>query len=116
MVLMSWKLLRLMNWSPGDQSSARPLVQCNGNGEIDARVFPQRSMEDNMIKYVIPIAILFGTTASAFAADYYIVRGSDKRCTIVETRPTDKTVVVIGDKAYVSREEATRQMAIVCKK
>jgi hypothetical protein len=29
-------------------------------------------MEDNMIKYVIPIAILFGTTAPAFAADYYI--------------------------------------------
>jgi hypothetical protein len=94
------------------------LVQCNGNGEIDARVFkwPQRSMEDYMIKYVIPIAILFGTTAPAFAADYYIVRGSDKRCTIVETRPTDKTMVVVGDKVYVSREEATRQMAMVCKK
>jgi len=68
-----------------------------------------------MIKYVIPIAILFGTTAPAFAADYYIVRGPDKRCKIVETRPTDKTMVVIGGKAYVSRDEATKQMAVVCK-
>ena len=68
-----------------------------------------------MIKYIIPIATLFGTTGPAFAADYYIVRGSDKRGKILATRPTDKTMVVVGDKAYVSREEATRQMAIVCK-
>ncbi len=68
-----------------------------------------------MIKYVIPITILFGTTAPAFAADYYIVRGPDKRCKIVETHPTDKTMVVIRGKAYVSRDEATKQMAVVCK-
>jgi hypothetical protein len=74
-----------------------------------------KMIKDKMIEYVIPIAILFGTTAPAFAADYYIVRGSDKRCKIVEMRPTDKTMVVVGDKAYVSREEAMRQMAVVCK-
>jgi hypothetical protein len=68
-----------------------------------------------MIKYVVSIAILFGATAPAFAADYYIVRGPDKKCKIVETRPTDKTMVVVGDKVYVSREEATKQMTIVCK-
>jgi hypothetical protein len=68
-----------------------------------------------MIKYVIPIAILCGATAPALAADYYVVRGPDKRCKIVETRPTDKTMVVVGGKAYVSREEATKQMAVVCK-
>jgi hypothetical protein len=68
-----------------------------------------------MLKYVLPIALLLGATAPAFAAEYYIVRGSDKKCTIVETRPTDKTVVVIGDKAYVSREEADKQLKVVCK-
>ena len=68
-----------------------------------------------MIKYVLPVALLIGATAPAFAAEFYIVRGSDKKCKIVETRPTDKTVTVIGDKAYVTRDEATKQMAVVCK-
>ena len=68
-----------------------------------------------MIKYALPIALLLGATAPAFAAEFYIVRGSDKKCKIVETRPTDKTVVVIGDKAYVTRDEAQKQLAVVCK-
>ena len=68
-----------------------------------------------MSKYILSVALLIGATAPAFAAEFYIVRGSDKKCTIVETRPTDKTVTVIGDKAYVTRDEATKQMAVVCK-
>jgi len=63
---------------------------CSGNGEIDARVFSysQRNTE---------------------------VRGSDNKSKIVETRPTDKTTVSVGVKAYVSRAEAPKEMAIVCK-
>ena len=64
----------MQQWRPGQGAL---LVQCNGNGEIGTRVFqhPQQGMEDKMIKdkmieYVIPIAILFGTTAPALAADY----------------------------------------------
>jgi len=72
-------------------------------------------MEIPMIKYVLPVAILIGATAPAFAAEYYVVRGPDKKCKVVETRPTDKTMVVVGDKAYVTREEATKQLAVVCK-
>jgi hypothetical protein len=68
-----------------------------------------------MLKYILPVALLVGATAPAFAAEFYIVRGADKKCTIVETRPTDKAMVVIGDKAYVTRDEATKQMAVVCK-
>jgi len=68
-----------------------------------------------MLKYVLSVALLVGATAPAFAAEYYIVRGSDKKCRIVEARPTDKTVMVIGDKAYVTRDEATKQMAVICK-
>jgi hypothetical protein len=68
-----------------------------------------------MLKFALPIALLVGATAPAFAAEYYIVRGSDQKCKIVETRPTDKTVTVIGDKAYVTRDEADKQMAVVCK-
>ena len=68
-----------------------------------------------MIKYVLATAFLLGATAPAFAAEFYIVRGPDKKCQIVETRPTDKTIVVVGDKTYVTRDEATKQMAVVCK-
>ena len=59
--------------------------------------------------------MLVGSVGSAFAAEYYIVRGPDKKCKVVETKPADKTVIVVGDKAYVSREEATKQVAVVCK-
>jgi hypothetical protein len=68
-----------------------------------------------MVKYLLPVALLIGATAPAFAAEFYIVRGPDKKCTIVETRPTDKSMVVIGDKAFVTRDEATKQMAVACK-
>jgi hypothetical protein len=68
-----------------------------------------------MIKYVLPVALFIGATAPAFAAEYFIVRGPDKKCQIVEKRPTDKTMVVIGDKAYVTRDEAQKQLTVVCK-
>jgi hypothetical protein len=68
-----------------------------------------------MMKYVLPFALLVGVTAPAFAAEFFIVRGSDKKCQIVEKRPTDKTMVVIGNKAYVTRDEAQKQMTVVCK-
>jgi hypothetical protein len=69
-----------------------------------------------MLKNVLAATILAGSVAPVLAAEYYVVRGPDKKCKIVETRPTDKTVVVIGDKAHVTRDEATKQMAVVCNK
>lgn len=68
-----------------------------------------------MIKQVLTATILLATVSAASAADYYIVRGPDKKCKVVETRPTEKTIVIVGDRKYVSREEATKQIAVVCK-
>ncbi len=68
-----------------------------------------------MIRYVLPIAFLIGATAPAFAAEFFIVRGPDKRCQIVEKRPTDTKIVVIGNKAYVTKEEAQKELTVVCK-
>ena len=68
-----------------------------------------------MLKYVLPLALLVGATAPAFAAEYFIVRGPDRKCQIVEKRPTDTKMVVIGDKAFVTRDEAQKQMTVVCK-
>ena len=43
------------------------------------------------------------------------MRGPDKKCKVVEARPTDKTVVIVGDRAYVSRKKATSKSKVVCK-
>ena len=68
-----------------------------------------------MIKYVLTATLLLGSVSAATAAEYYVVRGPDKKCKVVETRPTEKTVVVVGDRAYKTREEATKQVKVVCK-
>ncbi len=67
------------------------------------------------MKYILPLALIVGIATPALAAEYFVVRGPDKKGKIVETRPTDKTIVVVGDRAYVSREEADKQMKVVCK-
>jgi len=68
-----------------------------------------------MLKFVVTAAILVGSVTAASAAEYFIVRGPDKKCKVVEKRPTEKTITVIGDRAYVTREEATKQVQVVCK-
>ena len=68
-----------------------------------------------MIKYVLSVGLVAGLALPAFAAEYFIVRGPDKQCRVVEKRPTEKTIVVVGDRAYVTKEEATKQVAVVCK-
>ena len=68
-----------------------------------------------MIKYVLSAGLVVGIALPAFAAEYFIVRGPDKQCRVVEKRPTEKTIVVVGDRAYVTKEVATKQVAVVCK-
>ena len=69
-----------------------------------------------MLRYVLPLAVLTATAVPALSAEYYVIRdASTKTCKVVETRPTDKTVVVMGDKAFVTREEAEKQVKVICK-
>jgi hypothetical protein len=59
------------------------------------------------------IIVAFATPA---LADFFIVReGASGPCRIVETRPTDTKIVVVGGKAYKVRTEAEKEMAVVCK-
>ena len=67
------------------------------------------------MKYVLPFALVVAITTPALAAEYYVVRGPDKKCKVVESRPTDKTIVVIRNKAFVTREEADKQVTVLCK-
>ena len=68
-----------------------------------------------MFKYLVTATILLGSVTAVSAAEYFIVRGPDKKCKVVEKRPTEKTITVIGDRAYVTREEAAKQVKVVCK-
>ena len=68
-----------------------------------------------MSRYALAGLLLMALAGTAIAQEFYIVRGPDKKCRVVEKKPTDKTVVVVGDKAYLKREEAEKQLTVVCK-
>ena len=55
-------------------------------------------------------------SSTALAAEYYIVQEkATKKCKVVEARPTETTWVQVGPLAFKTRDEADRQVAVVCK-
>ena len=55
-------------------------------------------------------------SSTAVAAEYYIVQEkSTKKCKVVEARPTETTWVQVGPLAFKTRDEADKQLAVVCK-
>jgi hypothetical protein len=59
------------------------------------------------------VIVAFATPA---LADFWIVReGPSGPCRIVETRPTDTKIVIVGNKAYKVRGEAEKELTVVCK-
>ncbi len=54
--------------------------------------------------------------SAAMAAEYYVVREkTTQKCKVVETRPTETTWVQVGPLAFKTRDEADRQLAVICK-
>ena len=56
-----------------------------------------------MHKYVVAAALIVGCTLPAFAAkEFYIVRGPDKRCVVVDVLPgsTETKIEKIGKDVY----------------
>jgi hypothetical protein len=68
-----------------------------------------------MMKPLLVLGALVVTAAPAFADEYYVVRGPDRECRVVETRPADTTIVQIGPVAFATREEAERERVVLCK-
>lgn len=72
-----------------------------------------------MIKTVALAAFAAAILSSgALAAEYYVVQEkATKKCKVVETRPsaTETTWVQVGPAAFKTREEADKQIAVVCK-
>ena len=59
-------------------------------------------------------AVLFATPATA--AEYYVIQEkSSQKCRVVETRPTETTWVQVGPMAFKTRDEADRQLKVICK-
>jgi hypothetical protein len=70
------------------------------------------------MRHILAVALILGCAAPAFAAKgFWIVRGADKKCVVVDTEPmaTETTVTRVGKNIYVTREEAEADLAVVCK-
>ncbi len=65
---------------------------------------------------LLAAAVVMAAFATPALADFWIVReGPSGPCRIVETRPTDTKIVIVGNKAYKVRDEAEKELAVVCK-
>jgi hypothetical protein len=69
-----------------------------------------------MIKVIVPLVIALAAASAASAAEYRIVRGPDHNCRVLEkSEPADKTVTIVGNKRYVTRDEAEKDIKVVCR-
>jgi hypothetical protein len=67
-------------------------------------------------RYALAGVMLVAFSGTALANFYIVQSTSDKKCTIVEQKPTDtKTTVVLGNKTYKTKAEAEKDLTVVCK-
>jgi hypothetical protein len=66
------------------------------------------------IRILVAAAGLAAFATPSLAAEYYIVQdNTTKHCSIVQQRPATQTTVVVGNKAYTTRQEAEGAMKTV---
>jgi hypothetical protein len=69
-----------------------------------------------MLKTLCLAATAAAIVSSSAFADYYIVQErATGKCKVVETRPTETTWLQIGPLAFKTRDEAEKQVVVVCK-
>ena len=70
-----------------------------------------------MIKKVCLAAAAVALLSSgALAQEYYVVQEkATKKCKVVETRPTETTWVQVGPLAFKTKDEAEKQVKVICK-
>ena len=57
------------------------------------------------------LAVAFSSTAFAQTTSFYVVQDTTtKQCTVVDTKPTASTMVVVGDGVFKTRTEAETNM------
>jgi len=67
-----------------------------------------------MLRYIFAFGIVLGVATPALAASFYVVRGLDNKCRVVEVKPVDETIFVFSGKVFVTREEAEVQIKVLC--
>ena len=67
------------------------------------------------MKKLVLASVAIAAFATPAFADFFIVREGTGPCRIVETRPTDSKIVVVGNKIYKTRADADKELAVVCK-
>jgi hypothetical protein len=65
---------------------------------------------------LLAAGMLVAFAAPAFA-DYYIVHGPDRQCRVVEryVQGEDRDIVRVGPLRFGTRDEAERQVRVVCR-
>jgi hypothetical protein len=54
------------------------------------------------LRYSLMIIFMLAFISPSFAS-YWIVRGSDNKCLVIDLEPTDKTITKVGKDIYSSR-------------
>ena len=68
-----------------------------------------------MLKKLTLAMTALGLLMSTASAEYYIVQEqATKKCKVVETRPTETTLVQVGPMALKTQGEAQKQIKTVC--
>jgi hypothetical protein len=67
------------------------------------------------MKYALGAILTVALITPALSQQFYIVQNpSTKQCTVVEEKPADTSVVVMGNRVYTSRSEAQSAIRTVC--
>ena len=68
-----------------------------------------------MLKHLLAGGLVVAWIAPALAADeFYIVRGPDRHCTVMNNRPSTAALNVVGDTAYKTIAEAEGAIHRIC--
>jgi len=67
---------------------------------------------------LVAAVVALAAFATPALADFWIVReGPTGKCTVVDKKPTDTKMVIVGGdgKIYKTRADADKELAVVCK-
>jgi hypothetical protein len=67
-----------------------------------------------MKNMILAAGLAFAAATPVMAEEYYVVRGPDKHCRVVESRPTETTIVQVGPLAFKTRDDAEREVKVLC--
>ena len=66
------------------------------------------------LRFALAFGVALGAATPGLAASFYIVRGLDDTCSVVDVRPVDRTILVVGNKGYDTRDEAEAEIKVLC--